>query len=115
MNLVAAFPSGCGKTNLALLTPPLPEYQIHCIGDDITWMKFGQDGILRGLNPEFGFFGIAPGTNQQTNPTAMEMVNKNTIFTNVAETSDGGYYWQAMEDEVDPVSQLFHFLFRLFF
>lgn len=102
MNLVAAFPSGCGKTNLALLTPPLPEYQIHCIGDDITWMKFGPDGILRGLNPEFGFFGIAPGTNQQTNPTAMQMVNKNTIFTNVAETSDGGYYWQAMEKEVDP-------------
>lgn len=98
--ITAAFPSACGKTNLALMTSALPGYKIECVGDDIAWMKFDENGQLRAINPENGFFGVAPGTNKKSNPIAMKTVFKNTIFTNVAETPDCGVYWEGMEDEV---------------
>ncbi|KAK7115036.1 hypothetical protein V1264_000984 [Littorina saxatilis] len=100
MFITAAFPSACGKTNLAMTTPTLPGYKVQVVGDDIAWMRFNKKGELRAINPEAGFFGVAPGTNMQTNPNAMMSFQENSIFTNVAETADGGYYWEGLEDEV---------------
>jgi len=98
--IAAAFPSACGKTNLAMMTPTLPGYKIECVGDDIAWMKFDSEGRLRAINPENGFFGVAPGTNRKSNPCAMDTVMKDTVFTNVAKTAEGGVYWEGLEKEV---------------
>jgi phosphoenolpyruvate carboxykinase (GTP) len=97
----AAFPSACGKTNLAMIQPPLKEFEVKCVGDDIAWMRFREDGQLVGINPENGFFGVCPGTNKKTNPMALAACEKNTIFTNVAETVDGHYFWEGLEDEME--------------
>ncbi|XP_025076319.1 phosphoenolpyruvate carboxykinase [GTP]-like [Pomacea canaliculata] len=102
MFIAAAFPSACGKTNLAMITPGLPGFKVQCVGDDIAWMRFNKKGELRGINPEAGFFGVAPGTNWKTNPNAMKSFQANSIFTNVAMTADGGYYWEGLEDEYPP-------------
>uniref|UniRef100_A0A481MQK9 Phosphoenolpyruvate carboxykinase [GTP] n=1 Tax=Nipponaphis monzeni TaxID=196483 RepID=A0A481MQK9_9HEMI len=102
--IVAAFPSACGKTNMAMMQPTLQGYKVECVGDDIVWMRFDRNGQLRAINPEFGFFGVAPGTSRATNPVAMDTVFENTIFTNVAQTSDGGVYWEGMEDPAPGVN-----------